>query len=160
MYVDIYYSGEVVQKGATFPSRGACLQLNLSPTLQGVHSLMWNCWIMHLWVFAQSHTDPLRHHLQRVKHNKKKQTGEYNIGAQTDLVRCLLEEWTSISLLLNSFSSFRIAACGTKVTKSVNPGVSPRTPMQLLRWWSSNEFVVKMEKHLLLRGGLGKLNWL
>ena len=78
MYVDIYYSGGVVQKGATFPSRGACLQLNLSPTLQGVHSLMWNCWIMHLWVFAQSHTDPLRHHLQRVKHNKKKQTGEYN----------------------------------------------------------------------------------
>lgn len=27
-----------------------------------------------------------------------------------NLVRCLLEEWTSISLLLNSFSSFRMAA--------------------------------------------------
>lgn len=29
----------------------------------------------------------------------------------TDLVRCLLEACTSISVLLNSFSSFRIAAC-------------------------------------------------
>lgn len=29
----------------------------------------------------------------------------------TDLVRCLLEAWTSISVLLNSFSSLRMAAC-------------------------------------------------
>lgn len=30
----------------------------------------------------------------------------------TDLVRCLLEACTSISVLLNSFSSLRMAACG------------------------------------------------
>jgi len=33
------------------------------------------------------------------------------VEAHTDLVRCLLDAWTSISLLLNSFSSLRIAAC-------------------------------------------------
>ncbi len=36
-------------------------------------------------------------------------TGTYT---HTDLVRCLLEAWTSISVLLNSFSSLRMAACG------------------------------------------------
>lgn len=55
----------------------------------------------------------------------------------SNLVRCLLEEWTSISLLLNSFSSFRIAACEARATTSVNPGVAQmlRAPVRIFSDW-------------------------
>lgn len=60
-------------------------------------------------------------------------------SAQTDLVRCLLDEWTSISLLLNSFSSFRIAACRpTRARTKVSSGVTLESPrwcrLCLLHW--------------------------
>ena len=49
---------------------------------------------------------------------------------RTYLVRCLLDEWTSISLLLNSFSSFRIAAYQQK-QHEVWAQVKPPTPQYI-----------------------------
>ena len=114
------------KKGCNFLiSRGVWMQLNLSLRCRVCTHWCETRRIMHLWVFAQCHTDPLRHIISWWT----KPTKRANIITRdhADLVRCLLEEWTSISLLLNSFSSFRIAACGgTKATSSkCKPRCSP-----------------------------------
>lgn len=89
---------------------------------------MWNRWIMHLWVFAQCHTDPLRHH----KADKK----------STERENDLLKNWPCqmlagsmnfhlITLELVQLLPYRCLR--SKRTSSVSPGVSLHTCAQVVK---------------------------